>query len=151
MLFKNSNRLLIFFNSLHAGASVNHIHFQAILHRKELSIENAAIIEKASFAVFDSYPVNGIVFNRNVKSSEIWPYIDSLQKNGIPFNLILINNRICLTPRNLLHEVVAEFSTNVIASTELAGKIITTDRNVYDNISYEMIQKAFQKTTVSCF
>jgi len=150
-LFENSDRLMIFFNSLHAGASVNHIHLQAIFHKKALSIEGASIIRRGRFTVLDNYPARGIVFDRGAGSDEIWPCIDYLQKNGIPFNLIFVGDRICLIPRNPLHEVAAELPTNIIASAELAGKIITVDRNVYDNMNYAIIQKAFQKTTVEYY
>ena len=145
-LFKNSDRLIVFFNALHAGASVNHIHLQAIFHKKALSIESASITRQGRFTVLDNYPARGIIFHRNAESDEVWPCVDYLQKNGIPFNLIFAGDRICLIPRNSANEVVAEFPT-IIASTELAGKIITADRNVYDNVSYAMIQRAFQKTT----
>ena len=145
-LFRNSDRLMIFFNSLHAGASVNHIHLQAIFHKKTLSIESASIIRQGRFTVLDNYPARGIVFHRSAESDEVWPCVDYLQKNSIPFNLIFVGDRICLIPRNPLHEVVTELPT-IIASIELAGKIITADRNVYDNVSYTMIQRAFQKTT----
>ena len=150
-LFENSDRLMIFFNSLHAGASVNHIHLQAIFHKKALSIESAPIIKQELFAVLVNYPAHGITFNRGAEPDEIWPCIDSLQKNGIPFNLIFVGDRICLIPRNPLHEVAAELPTNIIASTELAGKIITIDGNVYNNMNYDIIQKAFQKTTVEYY
>ena len=150
-LFKNSDRLIVFFNALHAGASVNHIHLQAIFHKKALSIESASITRQGRFTVLDNYPARGIVFHRDAESDEVWPCVDYLQKNGIPFNLIFAGDRICLIPRNPLHEVVSELPTNIIASTELAGKIITVDRNVYDNMNYAMIQKAFRKTTILCF
>lgn len=150
-LFRRSDRLIVFFNSLHAGASVNHIHLQAIFHKKALSIESAQVIKKDSLAVLNGYPANGIVFDKNAKSDEIWPRVDFLQQEKIPFNLIFIGERICLIPRDPSREVVAELPTTIIASVELAGKIITVDRNAYDNISYAMIQKAFQKTTVPCF
>lgn len=150
-LFRQSDRLIVFFNSLHAGASVNHIHLQAIFHKKALSIESASVIKRAGRTILNGYPANGIVFDRNAEFGEIWPCVDFLQKEKILFNLIFIGERICLIPRDPSHEVVAEFPTSVIASVELAGKIITIDRNVYDNISYAMIQKAFQKTTVPYF
>ena len=150
VLFKNSDRLMIFFNSLHAGASVNHIHLQAIFHKKALNIESASIIRRGRFDVLDNYPARGIVFHRSAESDEIWPCVDYLQKNSIPFNLIFVGDRICLIPRNPLHEVVTELPT-IIASTELAGRIITADRNVYDNVSYAILQKAFQKTTVEYY
>src|SRR3989344_77050 len=66
-LFENSDRLMIFFNSLHAGASVNHIHLQAIFHKKALSIESAPIIKQERFAVLVNYPAHGITFNRGAE------------------------------------------------------------------------------------
>lgn len=150
-LFRRSDRLFIFFNSLHAGASVNHIHLQAIFHKQTLSIESASVIKRNGLSVLNGYPANGIVFDRNAESGEIWPRVDFLQKEKIPFNLIFIGERICLIPRDPFHEAVSEFPMTVIASVELAGKIITVDRSAYDNISYAMIQKAFKKTTVPYF
>lgn len=147
VLFRRSERLIVFFNSLHAGASVNHIHIQAIFHKKALSIENAPVIKKDGLAILDGYPANGIVFDRDAKSGEIWPIVDSLQKNNIPFNLIFIGKRIYLIPRSSSCEVTAELPI-IIASVELAGKIVTVDKNIYDNISHAIIQKAFQKTIV---
>ena len=129
---------------------MNHIHLQAIFYKKALNIESASIIRRGLFDVLDNYPARGIVFHRSAESDEIWPCVDYLQKNGIPFNLILVDDRICLIPRNPSHEVVTEFPT-IIASTELSGKIITADRNVYNNMNYAIIQKAFQKTTVEYY
>lgn len=150
-LFRQSDRLIIFFNSLHAGASVNHIHLQAIFHKKALSIESTSVIKRNGLSVLNGYPANGIVFDQNAEFDEIWPRVDFLQKEKIPFNLIFIGERICLILRDPFYEVVEEFPMSGIASVELAGKIITVDRSAYDNISYAMIQKAFQKTTVLYF
>jgi hypothetical protein len=152
VLFRNSDKLAIFFNSLHAGASVNHIHLQAVFHKGTLSIETASIVEREGLAVLYDYPAHGIVFNRDAESDKIWPYLDRLQEKKVPFNLIFVGERICLIPRNPEHEVVEEFPMGVIASMELAGKIITVDKEaVYDNINYTTIQTAFQKTTVLDF
>jgi hypothetical protein len=146
VLFKDSGNLVVFFNSLHAGASVNHIHFQAVFYKRTLSIETTPTVKKNGLVVLDGYPASGIVFNRGSEPDEIYPHIDILQKKKIPFNLIFIGERICLIPRDLEHEVVEEFPTGVIASMELAGKIITVDRNIYDGINHSIIQAAFRKT-----
>lgn len=148
-LFRNSNKMIIFFNSLHAGASVNHIHLQAVFHKQILAIEKAPVVERAGLRVLDGYPAHGIVFDRqNVEPAEIWLHLTRLQENNTPFNLIFIGERICLIPRNSTHEVVEEFPTGILASMELAGKIITVDEKLYDSINFDTVQAAFRKTTV---
>lgn len=148
-LFRNSMKMVVFFNSLHAGASVNHIHLQAVFHKQELAIERTSIISKGKFAILDAYPANGLVFEGDSMSEEIFSYVDRLQTKGIPFNLILLGKRIYLLPRDINHEIVAEFPGGVLGSMELAGKIITVDRNAYDNVNYGTLQTAFSKVTLS--
>ena len=147
-LFRNSDRLVVFFNSLHAGASVNHIHLQAVFHKGTLSIESASITKQGGLTILEGYPAQGIVFSRVAEPDEIWPHLDLLQKKKVPFNLIFVGERICLIPRNPEYEVVEEFPMGVIASMELAGKIITVDKAVYDSVNYPTIKNAFQKITV---
>jgi len=57
-LFRNSRRAIIFFNSLHAGASVNHIHWQGVYHKQELAIERAAVVSRGSVTLLDGFLVD---------------------------------------------------------------------------------------------
>lgn len=148
-LFENNRELYIFFNSLHGGATGDHLHFQILFHKQILAIEKAPIIKKGKVTILNNYPARSIVFDSKAKASEIFPKIDFLQSKRIPFDLNFIGERIYLIPRNLKHEVVEEFPNRVLGAIEFAGKIITTDKNIYDNMNYAKIQTAFRKTTTS--
>lgn len=149
ILFRNNSELIIFFNSLHGGASVDHIHFQSVFHNQTMAIEKAPMIKKGKFTLLHNYLVNGIVFNNDVEPDEIFSCIDIFQRKNIPLNLVFISEKIYLIPKDLDNEVVKEFPTSVFASVEFTGKIITLDRAIYDSMDYETIQRASRKTTLS--
>jgi hypothetical protein len=149
LLFRHTTRTIVFFNSLHAGASVNHVHAQAVFHKQRLAIEDAGTIEYKAFSILDGYPAQAICFRTNSEVSTIAACVDRLQARGIPFNLILVGERIFLVPRNPEHEIVAEFPGGVLATMEIAGKIITVDRSAYESADKTQIEDAFQKVTLS--
>ncbi len=149
LLFRQATQSIIFFNSLHAGASVNHIHTQSVFHNQRLAIENAKTIEYKGFNILDGYPAQAICFGRDSDVSTIAIAVDRLQKVGIAFNLILLGERILLILRNGEHEIVSEFPGGVLATMELAGKIITVDRHVYENTEPAQIESAFRKVTLA--
>ncbi len=153
-LFNSSQRLIFFFNSMHAGASVHHLHFQAQPHKKILAIESVprnCHRQKGGvrLGVSENYPAYGYVFDRDTKIEHMWYSIAGLNKNKIPFSLIFIGNRICLLPRNPEHEVVSELPAGAITCMALAGQIMVLDEFTYDRMDYATIQRAFQKTTVA--
>ncbi len=148
LLFNQLANTLVFFNSLHAGASVNHIHFQAIYHRQSLLIEKAPVISYKGFDLLESYLAEAFVFPKDVQPHRIFSCIQKLQTQGIPFNLMLIGSRIILIPRNIEHEVVSEFPGQVLAALGMCGKIVTVDREVYLKVDMNKIKRAFQKMVI---
>ena len=148
LLSRQAPELVIFFNSLHAGASVNHVHAQAVFHRKRLAIEDAATVQYRGFTILDGYPAQGFCFSRDSEVSSVATAIEKLQTRGIPFNLILLGERMLLVPRNADHEIVVEFPRGILATMEVSGKIITADRQVYEQATAADISSAFQKVTL---
>jgi len=148
ILIRNSENLIILFNSLHAGATQNHIHFQAVFHKNELAIEKAQIAECGELKALRDYPACGLVFNQDVEPSKLFEYIEKLQGEDIPFNLFSIGMRIYLIPRNIDQEAVEELPRGTIGSMEMAGKIITMDKSVYDAPDYSKVEIALRKTTI---
>lgn len=148
-LFRRSESMLFFFNALHAGASVNHIHLQSVFHGERLAIEEAQTLPSKvpSVRLLHGYGANGLVFNRDVAVEILFTAVDRLQSNRIPFNLILVGDRIFLMPRNADQEVVSEFAGGV-ASMELAGKIVTNDRDVFERIDRQTIAAVMGKVTL---
>jgi len=98
--------------------------------------------------VLDNYLINGLVFPKNTRGEDIWPNIEKIQKQDIPFNWIFMD-RIYLTPRKAEHEIVEEFP-GFLAAIEIAGKIIVEDSKEEDNKKHketpaERVKLAFGK------
>ncbi len=68
LLFQRTTQTIVFFNSLHAGASVDHIHVQAVFHRDRLAIEDAGTAAYRGFTVLEGYPAEGLVFALDSRS-----------------------------------------------------------------------------------
>jgi hypothetical protein len=149
LLFGQTTEAIVFFNSLHAGASVNHIHAQVVFHKQRLAIEDARTIAYKGFTILDGYPAEAICFGSDSDISAIAAAVGRLHAEGIPFNLIMLGRRVLLVPRNPEHEIVEEFPGGVLATMEIAGKIITVDRSAYDRTDATQIGSAFQKVTHS--
>jgi len=148
-LFQNFSETTLFFNSLHAGASVNHLHFQAVYHKDTLPIEIANTIHFNGYDLLNDYPAQGIVFKTDDDAELIFNSINELYKSDIPFNLIMLEERIVVIPRNIDHEIVAEFPGGMLASMEMSGKLITVDALAYEQINARRIYQALSKATLA--
>jgi len=153
-LFQQLDSTLLFFNSLHSGASVNHIHFQAIAHRTPLLAEVWPLTPSrnhaadSQYAFLDGYPASVMAFPQTTAPSDLFKHIDALQQKGIPFNLMFTDSRTLLVPRNIDHEIVSEFQGNGIAALGMCGKIITVDYRAYARADQSRIESAFKKMTL---
>ncbi len=150
-LYRQLDHTLLFFNSIHAGASVNHIHFQAIRYHQPLPVERWPLlaIKHEEYALLKGYPARVMVFSQRLSPQAVFAWIDWFQQHQIPFNLMLIGDRILLIPRDINHEIVAEFPGNGIAALGLCGKIITVDREAYLRADETIIQQAFTKMVLT--
>ncbi|MBE9138116.1 hypothetical protein IQ254_13120 [Nodosilinea sp. LEGE 07088] len=148
VLFQTFHQTMLFFNSLHAGASVNHIHFQALYHGSVLAAEKYAFKDFGRYSLLDGYPAKVLAFSKENSWEKIFDWVHQFQKNSIPFNLMLLGDRIILIPRNGDHEIVSEFPGNGLAALGMSGKIVTIDPEAYAKVTRERIEKAFQKMTL---
>lgn len=147
-LFRQLTHTILFFNALHAGASVNHIHFQALYHKQHLPIEVAPVIIYKGYHLLNNYPVQAIVFTIKTPINEIFACIDRLQKESIPFNLVMLRKRILIVARNIEHEIVSEFPGDAFAALGMCGAINTVNRRAYDTVDVIMIEAAFKKMVI---
>jgi hypothetical protein len=141
--------LMFFFSSLHAGASVNHIHIQSVFHRSQLPLERAECIAYRGFTVLTGYLAEAFVFSASAPAEALHECVARLEQQDIPFNLLVVGEKVFLFPRNPEHEVVEEFPGSVLAGPDLAGKIITTDRAAYEHADRGRLQDAFSKACIS--
>jgi hypothetical protein len=144
-----SQNVLTFFNGLRAGASVDHIHFQAVCCERPLPIKKATIRAVAGHYILDNYPAAGTVYVPGTPADRIWRDIDRLQSLSIPLNLISAGSHTYLIARNSEHEIVDEFPDAVLAGMELAGKPITSNQGFYQRATWPTIETALQKSTLS--
>lgn len=143
-LFKKTEGLIVIFQSLHAGASVNHFHLQAFFHNRKYALESGKVFNN----VLDNYPVPAFVYDINKEKNHIAKAITILQAENIPFDIICMNKRVYIFPRNPLHEVVSEFPTGPMGAMEIMGKFVTTDKKVYQNFDIHKLYRSLNKT---CF
>ncbi|HTF71127.1 MAG TPA: hypothetical protein VK638_51515, partial [Edaphobacter sp.] len=149
VLASMSTNLMTYFNSIHAGASVNHIHFQSVYREKQAAIDKAATLMNRHRYFLKDYPASGLVYMEDTPAETIWHDIGKLQEHGIPFNLIHTGCRIYLVPRNIAYETVAEFPNGVLAAMEISGKAITTEQSFYLEADSAQFQIALRKSTLT--
>ena len=156
-IMARSDNAMAFFNAKHAGATVNHIHFQMLHHDSKLAIEKASFAHKANVEGVDislskNYPINTILvesLNPAQLADAVYTLVELLQKKGIPFNVVFIGNKVYIFPRNINAERVSEFRDSGLASMELAGKTILTNRDTYDGVTAQRINSALEKISLS--
>jgi hypothetical protein len=137
------------YNSLHAGASVNHIHFHSVHEGRTGPLIRAAVKAVGAHRLLWDYPATALVFDADPSCKRLWGVIDTLQRNDVPLNLIAVDKRVFVFPRNAHHEAVPEFPDGVIACAELSGKPITTRSEFFNNVTWEQLTEAFRKTCLS--
>ena len=125
---------VITYNSLGAGASVNHLHFHTYLENTPLTIFSAQFTHNGGE---QPYPATCRVFSN---SNEAWQTIDTLHNNNTPYNLLIKDNKIYCLPRTFLPKKVPgnEF-TGVNASlfgwADMAGLINVDNRKLLTELS----------------
>lgn len=144
----SSSNLITFFNSMHAGGSVNHIHYHSVYRERRMPIEEAATVTRGGHLFLRDYPASGLVYPEDMPAEEIWFAVSKLQDRGIPINLIHSGERTILIARNSEHEVVQEFPSGVLAGMELSGRAITTEESFYRFADWATIQTALHKSTL---
>lgn len=149
LLHDRSANFVLLFNSLHAGASVNHRHVHAVYRRHPLAIEKQQATACDRFYVLKTYPAEGFMFQGIQSVARVSEYAMKLQESGIPFNLIWAEGRVFLVPRNIEHEVTEEFPFDALSAMDIGGKIVTTDKATYDSMSKERIEAALRKSAIT--
>ena len=147
-LWRASSKLMIFFNSRHAGASQDHFHIQCVLDEKEFPITRAEESCNSGLKIIGSnYPINAVVYSETDERT-CWHHVMNLQTKGIPFNLIFLRKRGFLVPRDINNEITIEFPTP-LAAMEVAGKFIIPDRQQFVKATDNRLSTALHKVGLS--
>jgi hypothetical protein len=144
----SSTQFTTFFNALHGGASANHLHFQSAYSDHAMAVELATRIPRGKYMVTEGYCAPALVFPKNVAADTLWKPIEKIQAAGHPLNLIALTSGVYLFIRDHDHEIVAEFPGRGLGTINLAGLMITSDKNDFTRVTEETIASAFTKTTI---
>ena len=127
---------IIAYNSIGAGASVNHLHFQSCLMKQPLSLFDKQWTHNNGLT---EYPAPCKVFNQAENS---WAYINKLQSTNTPFNLIFYNQRLYCLPRKLNNQINS--SIPQIGWFEMAGGFSLPNRTIFDSIGSTEIARVLK-------
>ncbi len=151
-----SKNISVLYNSLHAGASVNHIHFHLVYHRERFALEKTRFGQRdkvGSVGIYSSIDYGLKVIMLDGKDIEevstiAFNLINRLQQDSIPYNLMIVDGKIYIMPRNIKHEVVEEFPRSV-GIREFYGKFVGYTKEDFDYITEEKILSAFKKMSLT--
>jgi ATP adenylyltransferase/5',5'''-P-1,P-4-tetraphosphate phosphorylase II len=138
---------VITYNSLGAGASVNHLHFQVFINTQELAIFSPNFSLNGGTK---PYPAACCVFT---ETEDGWDYINKLQSDNIPYNLIFKDHKIYCMPRKPADKEFPEIDISTYGWSDLAGAFILNDKQVFKQISADRLIetiKAVTNDTVQC-
>lgn len=141
-LFKKSDGLVHVYQSLHAGATVNHFHLHSFFHARKFAMQNAKVILNKLV----DYPADAFVYSLKAEEGVIWKAINILQQHEIPFDLVNMKGKVYIFPRHPQHEVVSEFPDGGIGVNELMGLFVTSSPTTYRKFTKRKLMKALEKT-----
>lgn len=143
-VFEKSEGLINIYQSMHAGATVNHFHLHTFFHTRRYAIEKAKVLLNKIV----EYPADAFVYELNKHNEIIWQAINILQKHKIPFDLVNMKKKVYIFPRHPMHEVVSEFPDGGIGANELMGVFVTTSKTTYKKLTKTKLINALKKTTL---
>ena len=127
------------YNSLGAFASVNHLHFQLYLREQPLPVLNMCWQHNGGDQV---YPTPCYRFD---SAAESWPLIMHLHETETPYNLIYADQAIYCLPRATQGSYEMPAWSSGFAWYEMAGGIITFNRDHYQQLSENQIKDALSE------
>jgi len=149
-------KVAVVYNSPHAGASVDHIHFHIIYNGELVSMQKAESYEVTKIgdivvSGLRDYGIEVIVLRGedvSELSSVAFSLINRMQRTGIPYNLMVAGDRVYIIPRDIEHEVTSEYPA-ATGIRELYGKITVYNRQDFDYTNQENILTRFKKMSLT--
>ena len=135
--------LIITYNSLGAGASVNHLHFHTYLETAPLAIFSPTFAHNGGDQL---YPATCRVFTNSV---EAWQRIEILHNKNTPYNLIIRNNRIYCLPRRFPSSESPDnafpgIDTSLFGWSQMAGLINVDNREMLTWLTAAQIKSSLE-------
>ena len=124
------------YNSLAAGASVNHFHFQGFIRQQDFSIEKDHWQHNGGDA---EYPIDVKRFS-DAESS--WGYLNQLTKQDKAFNCLYRNNGCYVIPRKYQGTVYLPEWLNGAGWIDMAGAITVSESETFSSIDERSVTEA---------
>lgn len=121
------------YNSLGAGASVNHLHFQGFLRSRPLPVESLRWRHRGGR---EDYPLK---CQAATSVQEAWEMIEVFHQQHQPFNLLYRPGLCYLLPRRPQGEVAAEKWAQGIAWYESCGVFTLADQSLHTALTQQQI------------
>ncbi len=127
------------YNSLGAFASVNHLHFQMFVKPAGLLVMNADWQHNGGKT---PYPTSCAAFDTPAAA---WEYLSGLHEKNTPYNLLYSKGLLYVFPRKKQGCYTQPDWTSGFAWLEMAGGMITFNRESYVNLDQEIISQELSK------
>jgi diadenosine tetraphosphate (Ap4A) HIT family hydrolase len=128
------------FNSLAAGASVNHLHFQGFIREEEFPIEKISWEHNGGDT---AYPLQVKRFADNA-----WPYIESLIEKEIAFNCVYRKNACYVVPRRYQGSVDLPDWLQGAGWLDVAGVMTLSDDAVFSLLDEQLVAEALGRMSI---
>lgn len=148
---KDAKNLVLIFNSWGAGASQNHLHFQALYKKERLPLEDAGlelIGDKSGVKVYrlKNYPAQGIVFEGGSKEERAGVITDYLKKlSGKAYNFVFTKEKVYFFPR--AKESPSSYPQLKLGAWELAGRFVFVDKEIFLSIKEKELNTILNEIT----
>lgn len=127
------------FNSLAAGASVNHLHFQGFIHEQPFPIEHDCWQQNAGGL---AYP---LAVHRFSQPAEAWQYLDQLIADDCAFNCLYRASGCYVIPRVYQGTVALPEWLAGAGWLDVAGVITVSDENTFESLKENEITEALKR------
>ncbi|MBE9560824.1 MAG: hypothetical protein IMF15_08540 [Proteobacteria bacterium] len=124
------------YNSLAAGASVNHFHFQGFIRQQKFAIEK------------DHWQQNGgdkeypLEVKRFADAESSWEYLDQLTESDKAFNCLYLNNYCYVIPRKYQGTVDLPEWLDGAGWIDMAGSVTVSDAETFSLIDERSVAEA---------
>ncbi|MGE5318572.1 MAG: hypothetical protein ACM3KD_00190 [Hyphomicrobiaceae bacterium] len=120
--------LCLGYNSLGAGASVNHLHFQSFVQAQPLPLQNPRFIHNGGRA---SYP---LPCQRFTDAESAWIRLDQLHQRNLPYNLIYAKDCLHLVARVPQDSGRLSAQSRGYGWSEMAGAVTLFSRDAFESL-----------------
>ena len=136
---------VIAYNSLGAGASVNHLHFHTYLDTVSLPIFSKRYEHNGGI---QPYPANCQVHNN---SEAAWQMIETFHTNNTPYNLLFRDNKIYCLPRKKPQQKFIHLNVSLYAWSNMGGLMNADNKNQLTKITAEELISSLKSVSANTY